>query len=462
MNSAYSPNEKTRMSDLLSDVHNVAKLIISREKGNFERAIDQVAKNPMLLRYKTKIIDEDNRINEGTPFQIAAIRGLVGFDLTVMGIFMSRTCNGLDPQCVIGRLIQNSDLSPQEVHEQLSVVTSKEAKEESNKRNQYLFNLMKDFGEAIFENRFNADNQLNEFKKYASPLILQLNNDLKKEQEKPIQLGRASDPMVLHHVIEWVASKESYWRSFYNEETSSKIMSYKLKLFFIQYGQLQNSLTPRDKEAFYRGIPAFLKDRGFYSREPFEKKLPFSIRQGLGIDYALSYTGKIIEEYHFEKMLSQEQPWRCELDGFNGIKNFCEATEKRFIEFSEFFMQQVNELKVEKKLLVSDKNKHLKDEKRKEAISLSRELNEEQQNKEPILPHVQKKIEQPPKEKKSLVKVASAPSLLKLRNEQNNPSKKRFSESRQLLFSPIKAPDNNDNNKETAQDELSMLFCHFL
>lgn len=257
-------------------------------------------------------------------------------------------------------------MSPQEVHQQLDVIIGDAAKSANENRNKRILNVMHAFWDSIFGS--DADDNISEFKTDLSPedsyqeyvkeikkfddrclsKIDQFEKNLKHPPDEVIQVGYRCDPIVLHHIVQWFLDKRVHQLRILLQKDSIHVAHHKLDVFLINaIGKVQKFLlSTRDSEAFYRGIPNFLEQKGICLREFKDEYYchPAGKTFRLSSDYFLSSSGERADsafscEHRYIDGRKKYYFRLREYEYFNGIKEFCQSTDERFMDFYNYYFQ---------------------------------------------------------------------------------------------------------------------------
>lgn len=217
----------------------VASLVLRGLEKDVEEALALIKKNPDLLRYHAIATDPLGRRVKGTPLQIAAMAG----DVDLREGIQEEKDRGM-----VERLIAAGNLSHEEVVEQLQVMTSEEAQQENEKRNQRILAAIIKFGESIRDVQEDKHKKMS-FKKFQMACkdhINQLEKDLQAGANELITSGYVFDPRLLSKTTKWF---EDNFKKF------GRALTNQGKVFLINgFGKLQSRLSSRDAQVIVEGV----------------------------------------------------------------------------------------------------------------------------------------------------------------------------------------------------------------
>jgi len=233
----------------------VANLILRGEEKEVEEALALIKKNPDLLRYHTIATDPLGRLMKGTPLQIAAIAG----DVDLRDGIQEEKDRGM-----VERLIAVGNLSKEEVAEQLKIITSKEAREENEKRNQRVLSAIKKFGQSICEVKVDSrPMSFEEFQASFKDHINQLEKDLQVRTNELTTSGYIFDPDILHKAAKWFEDNVMNVKGF----SFGGWWTNQSDVFWVNgFGKLQSRLSARDAQVVGAGIGRFVDAGNLPSR----------------------------------------------------------------------------------------------------------------------------------------------------------------------------------------------------
>src|SRR3990167_4206260 len=229
-----------KAEDFISqEASELARLILRGEEKEVEEALALVQQNPDLLRYFAKMKDPRGRWVQRTPLQIAAMAG----DVDLREGIREEKNRGL-----VERLKLAGRLPDEEVKEQLeAVLTSKEAIEANEKRNNRVLDVIKAFGEGIIQkaNEYKGNN-FAEFQTLCQPVIDQLEKELTPNPNEVITLGYIFDPKILQLTAEWFEKNVHRFGGWWSIQSD---------VFWVNgFGLLQSNLSSRDAQVILAGI----------------------------------------------------------------------------------------------------------------------------------------------------------------------------------------------------------------
>ena len=229
-----------KAEDFISqEASELARLILRGEEKEVKEALALVQQNPDLLRYFAKMKDPRGRWVNRTPLQIAAMAG----DVDLQEGIRKEKNRGL-----VERLKLAGRLPDEEVKEQLeAVLTSKEAIEANEKRNNRVLDVIKAFGEGIIQkaNEYKGNN-FAEFQTLCQPVIDQLEKELTPNPNEVITLGYIFDPKILQLTAEWFEKNVHRFGGWWSIQSD---------VFWVNgFGLLQSNLSSRDAQVIRPGI----------------------------------------------------------------------------------------------------------------------------------------------------------------------------------------------------------------
>lgn len=261
-----------------TDVSKVAELILKGEEKEIEEVLKLVKQNPSLLYRQAKAKDPLGREVQGTPLQIAAMAG----DVDLKAEIKEEKDRG-----AVERLITAANLSPEEVREQLTVITSEEAKQKNAARNKRVVDTIKKFGESIIEKakEYKGDN-FKEFQTQCQSVIDQLENDLKAGMNEVITSGYIFDPKILQEAAEWFEENVGRFGGWWSNQSD---------VFWANgFGKLQSKLSSRDAQVIRAGIGNLVDDGKIPARtlnNSNSVSFFFTSAPRLGVDFYLGRVG---------------------------------------------------------------------------------------------------------------------------------------------------------------------------
>lgn len=224
-------------------VSGAGKRILSGEEKDVEDALAIIKKNPDLLRYQAIAIDPQGRYVKGTLLQIAVMAG----EINLKRIIVDEKNHG-----IVERLIAAGNLSEKEVAEQLQVITSKEAQQENEKRNQLILVAIEKFGKGIYQAKINKNMSFEAFQSLCEPLITQLEEDLQAATKGVITSGYIFDPALLHEVANWYKTNIKHFGGWWNIKSD---------VFWVNgFGKIQSKLSSRDAQTIRNGTSELVDD----------------------------------------------------------------------------------------------------------------------------------------------------------------------------------------------------------
>ena len=262
-----------------TDASIVAELILKGEENDVEEALKLVRQNPSLLHRQAKAKDPLGRWIQGTLLQIAAMAG----DVDLKAGIIEEKEHGL-----VERLKLAGKLSAEEVAEQLKVITSDEAKQANEKRNQRVLDVIKKFGEGIIKKaeEFKSDRSFKEFQIQCQSIIDQLESDLTAGMKEVIISGYIFDPSILQKAAEWFNDNQHRFSSFWSNRGD---------VFWINgFGKLQSKLSSRDAQIILKGAGNFIDDGEMPNRTLNNADGTsdfFNLTSRLGVDFYLRGCG---------------------------------------------------------------------------------------------------------------------------------------------------------------------------
>jgi hypothetical protein len=214
----------------------VGNLILHAEEKDVEDALAIIRKKPILMYCQTNATDPLGRCVKGTLLQIAAMAG----DVDLKAGILDEKDRGM-----VERLITTSNLSREEVAEQLQVITGQEAQLDNEARNQQILAAMKKFGTEICEIKVVNDIKL--FQTLCKPQITQLGIDLKLATGRVITSGYIFDPIILQTTAKWFEENVDKLFGCWNSISSH--------VFWVNgFAKLQRQLSSRDSQVINFGI----------------------------------------------------------------------------------------------------------------------------------------------------------------------------------------------------------------
>jgi hypothetical protein len=278
-------------SDLMHpDAALVANLILRGEEKDVKEALTLIKKNPDLLRYHTLATDPLGRQIKGTPLQIAAIAG----DMDLKEGIQDEKDRGM-----VERLIAASNLSKEEVANQLECITSIKAKQINEKRNQRILSAIIRFGEAIIESK--ADNKSFEtYQAHCKPLIDQLEKDLQPDSKDVVNKGYVFDPKILHDAMKWFEDNVKRFGGWWSNKSD---------VFWVNgIGKLQSRLSSRDAQVIRAGIGDLVDNERLPAR---------TLNNSDGLSYFFNTTSRLGKDFYLGYYVDA-CCWACRADAAPG------------------------------------------------------------------------------------------------------------------------------------------------
>jgi hypothetical protein len=248
----------------------VANLVLSADEKSVEEALTIVNKNPSLVRYIVITTDDNGNTVQGTPLQIAAMAG----DVDLQEEISPEKNRG-----IVERLASASGLSKEEVKKQLHVITSVEAKQENEKRNQRILKVIIDFGNSILKAVTDDNIALEDLKKLCQPIIDQLEVNLKPDPGFIITSGYIFDPRILSEAAKWFKENVNRFGGYYSHGSDLLCIS--------GFGKLQKMFSARDFQIIRAGI-CHLVDEGII---PPRVLIDKNLKSRTGVHYYIGFNG---------------------------------------------------------------------------------------------------------------------------------------------------------------------------
>lgn len=182
----------------------IGNLILRGEEKDVEEALALIAKkvekDPSYMRWHVIAADPLGRKAKATFVGLAAMGG----DVDLKAEIKEDKDRGL-----VERIVKISNLSDDEVREQLNVINSDEAKAANDRRKERIVSAVKRFGVAILlkSKEYKGDikdyNNFKAFQVLCKPLIEQLERDLTPDPAEIVTSGYIYDPAVLAEALQW-------------------------------------------------------------------------------------------------------------------------------------------------------------------------------------------------------------------------------------------------------------------
>jgi hypothetical protein len=353
------PKSEERWSTKAREAAESFLLIRCQKKSPEERqkdvkkAVALLVRNPKLLRCIVEVSDEQRRIIKGTPLKIAIMAREVRCSYTAKGIFKFKRKKHLQPYLqemgIVESLIIKSDLSLQEIRDQLSVITSDEAKKENERRNNRIltavklawYSLFNDIESKALSSEIKSEKENGAFLKVKERMIEQLiKESLKHPKEDVIQSGFIFDPRVITQIFYFFNEQ---LRILSNKKLSEIVYSM-ANLFFVKtIGKMQKMLSKRDLEAYYYGLSDFIEKRPALSRQfNYEDSYRGEVRM-LGSDYCLGSACQKISDTFSSKSFFENGNVRFSTEFcWSFDQRLCEITENKFFEYRDYINNILN------------------------------------------------------------------------------------------------------------------------
>lgn len=206
----------TPFLDMLhTEATQLGNMILQGEDKNIEIVLASIRQNPSLLNAIVTAKDPNGTLVTGTLLQIAAMAG----DVNLKPKIEDETQRGL-----VERLAEAGGLSKDEVAKALECVNSQPAIQANEARVARYLAIIEKFGTSLCDGE-NITATLAQFEK-----------DLDEERKKPVSSGLILDPIILHHMLQWVDD---------NTYRFEALSDNKCDAFFKGLGKLQSKLPAR-------------------------------------------------------------------------------------------------------------------------------------------------------------------------------------------------------------------------
>jgi hypothetical protein len=181
---------------------------------------------------------------------------------------------------VVERFIAISNLSKEEVANQLQCITSSKAKKINERRKEKILSAIKQFGEAVIDSESSDNESFATYQARCKPLIDQLEKDLQPDTKNVMNMGLIFDPIILSDAIVWFKEKLGKFGGWWSNNSS---------VFWVNgIGKLQSRVSSRDAQVLILSISC-LVESGILPVRTLKNFVFYNENSQLGREFYLGY-----------------------------------------------------------------------------------------------------------------------------------------------------------------------------